>query len=554
LNLGEPYKKLIIKYRDSFGQHVSEIGTVPGAYFEIELEEDAKPYYTQPYMQSRDAEEEIKKQTKILVEQGLIEPSEKSEWQATCAAVPKKEDPITGKVEWRIVQDYRHLNLKTKSIQMVFPKIDDLTLRMGEYKYFTTLDMLSGYYHIKIPEKYRPYMAYGVTGMGSYQPTRMFFGLKNAPAYYQKMIQRILGNIFLQDWMAVYIDDIVIGANTKEELLYRTEEVIKKIRDAGLKIKLSKCEFEKEKVELLGWTITNNKRMINKKRIEAIKNWKYGEKMEKFIGMLTYVGKFIPAKAELLVPIRETIERTLNKKEGRKGIAKRPENDAEAIAAFETVKEIITSEGAIVNPKWDEPIEIYTDASDCGIGGVIRQEHGVIAYYAKTLKENEKGWSTFKKELYAILKTIEDNINLLKPHTPGMIKIFCDNKGVVELLKNTNREKIIEKNALNLYEQIVMLDLIIKHIPGKENTVADTLSRYHENVTAINKAQQKNKSKMDKIEKNNIKDEDHCTMNNVYQDNTYEINIVTNKSKKPKRIKRMDKYFGKRNLIRIMAQ
>ena len=81
------------------------------------------------------------------------------------------------------------------------------------------------------------------------------------------------------------------------------------------------------------------------------------------------------------------------------------------MAAFETIKQLITDEIAIVNPEWDKPIEIYTDASDCGIG-VIRQDHGIIAYYSKTLKENKKGWSTFKKELYAILKTIEDNINL----------------------------------------------------------------------------------------------------------------------------------------------
>jgi RNase H-like domain found in reverse transcriptase len=272
--------------------------------------------------------------------------------------------------------------------------------------------------------------------------------------------------------------------------------------------------------------------------------------MEKFLGMLIYIGKFIPIKAELLVPLRETVERTLNKKENKKGERKRPEYDAEAMAAFETIKELITNDIAIVNPKWDEPVEIYTDASDCGIGGVIRQKHGIIAYYSKTLKENEKGWSTFKKELYAILKTIEDNINLLKPHTPGMIKIFCDNKGVVELLKNTNREKTIEKNAMNLFEQIVMLDLTIAHIPGKENTIADALSRYSENVIKINKQQQKEGSKMNTCI--NKKDKDHYTMDNAHDNNTYEINsIVTRKPKRTKRLRRMDKYFGANNLTRL---
>ena len=112
-------------------------------------------------------------------------------------------------------------------------------------------------------------MAFGVMGMGSFQPTRMFFGLKNAPAFYQQTIQRILGDIILQDWAAVYIDDIIIGANTKEELLERTERTLKKLREGGLKAKLSKCEFEQEEVEVLGWIISQNKRQITDKRIKA---------------------------------------------------------------------------------------------------------------------------------------------------------------------------------------------------------------------------------------------------------------------------------------------
>ena len=256
--------------------------------------------------------------------------------------------------------------------------------------------------------------------------------------------------------------------------------------------------------------------------------------MESFLGILTYISKFIPTKANLITPISETLERTINKKEGKKGIAKRPENDIEAVAAFDTVKELITGEQFIVNPDWNKPVDVYTDASDYGIGGVIKQDHGIIAYYSKTFKENERRWTIPKKELYAIQKTIEDNINLLRPYTVGMIKVFCDNKSVVDSFKNNNKEKTIDTTALSIFEKIMMWDMIIEHIPGRENSIADALSRYKENINAriINKTPEIN--------------EDHdITMSDKHKNNTYMINNITKKinlPKKSKRMKRLDKY------------
>src|SRR5271155_3760258 len=204
--------------------------------------------------------------------------------------------------------------------------------------------------------------------------------------------------------------------------------------------------------------------------------------MESFLEILMFIGKFLPIKAQLMLPMRETVERTINKKENKVGVAKRPPDDKEAIAAFETVKELITGDKFIVNPEWDKPVEIYTDASDYGIGGVIKQDHGIIAYYSKTFKENERRWTIPKKELYAIQRTLEDNINLLNPYRIGMIKVHCDNKAVVDSLKNNNMEKTIGQEAMNIFGKIMTWDVIIKHIPGKENSIADALSRYKENI------------------------------------------------------------------------
>jgi hypothetical protein len=216
--------------------------------------------------------------------------------------------------------------------------------------------------------------------------------------------------------------------------------------------------------------------------------------MEKFMGILVYIGKFIPIKAQLLTPLRETIERTLNKKTGKKGKRTRNENDTEARAAFETIKELITGDKIIVNPILNEPVEIYTDASDYGIGGVLKQKHGIIAYYGRTFKINELKWTIPRKELYGIYRIVKDNINLLQLYTPGMIKIFCDSQVVVSWLNSTTRDVPIEKTALKVYWQIVTLGLTVQHIKGKENMIADALSRFRKKIDELSSTEkQENK-------------------------------------------------------------
>jgi len=204
--------------------------------------------------------------------------------------------------------------------------------------------------------------------------------------------------------------------------------------------------------------------------------------MEKFLGLVTYIRTFISARAELLEKLQATIERTLNKKKKIKGQAKAAKDDAqaqlEAKAAFNTLKELITSDPVMVNPNYDEPIEIYTDASEYGIGGVLKQKHGIIAYYDKIFKENKKKWSIPKKELFTILKTIQSNLLLLKIYTPGQVIVKCDNEGVVKMLNSTTRggNPPILKDALALYGEIVSLGIEVKHVKGKENTIVDALS------------------------------------------------------------------------------
>jgi hypothetical protein len=529
LKIDKKYQDLILKYRYSFGQAVKEIDMIPTSYFEFELKENVKPFYKQSGEMPREGDEEIKKQMTALYKEGIIERAENSEWLSPSHAIPKKRDKVTGEVTFRVVQDYRGLNLATKPIQMVFPKIDHLTDTLGRFKYFTALDCLSGYYHIGIPREYRKYMAFGVPGLGAFQPTRMFFGLRNAPAIYQKTIQAALGDMTLYDWCKVYIDDIIIAANTKEELLERTEQAFKLLTKAGFKLKLSKCEFEQEEVEILGWRIKQGKRWIAESRIKTILDWEWGNNMESFIGIINYISKQIPIKHELIKPIIEATDRTTDKKNNIKKKAKRRIDDPEAIAAFEMIKEIITKDPYIVNVDWDKPVEIYTDASDTGYGGVIKQDHGIIAYYGKQWTETERKWNIYRKELYAMYNIISENRNKMKLYTPGKVIVYCDNKPVVDSL-NKKKDAPIDIAAQTMHGYIIELDLNIQHISRKINVLADAMSKYRKRVEA-------EKDKMNiKKEMNNINKE----MNNN-KDAEISINNINRGDKLTKEQKRLNK-------------
>ncbi|CAG8611809.1 1365_t:CDS:1 [Ambispora gerdemannii] len=194
----------------------------------------------------------------------------------------------------------------------------------------------------------------------------MPFGTKNAPAFFQRTMEFILNDVIFEDWIHIYIDDITIGANNEQETIERMNKVLQLIKKENLKAKLSKCHFMKTKIEILGWTITNKQAKITPGRIEAISKWEFPDTKQKiskiptFLGIVNYLSIHIPNAAQLTEHLRK--------------YQKNPENDAlktKALQAFNKIKEIITSEPITVHIDWTQPLEIYTDACDSGVGAIL---------------------------------------------------------------------------------------------------------------------------------------------------------------------------------------
>ncbi|XP_058826825.1 uncharacterized protein LOC131686848 [Topomyia yanbarensis] len=210
--------------------------------------------------------DEVKKQISKLLEDGIIRPS-RSAWTAPVCVVPKKPD-ASGEKKFRMVIDYRKVNEKTIPDKYPMPEIGYVLDQLKGQKYFTTLDLASGFHQIKMREKDIEKTAFAINN-GKYEFTRMPFGLKNAPAIFQRAIDDVLRD-HIGKICYVYIDDVIVFGKTLNEHLKNLKIILETLNNANLKIQLDKCEFLHSEIEFLGFIIGAEGIKPNTKKIEVI--------------------------------------------------------------------------------------------------------------------------------------------------------------------------------------------------------------------------------------------------------------------------------------------
>ena len=213
---------------------------------EIHLEPDTRPIRLHPYRVSSSKSDAMKKEIDEMLKLGVIEPSS-SHWSTPVVLIPKPDNTL------RFCVDYRRLNEATVPDAFPMPRIDDLIDRVGKAKFLTKIDLSKGYWQVPLDEEAIPVSAF-VTPFGHFQWKYMPFGLRNAPATFQRLVQKVL--LGLDEFTAAYLDDIIIFRNSWQEHIAHIREVLERISQAGLTIKASKCEFATAEVEYLGVFIT----------------------------------------------------------------------------------------------------------------------------------------------------------------------------------------------------------------------------------------------------------------------------------------------------------
>lgn len=403
-----------------------------------------------------------------MLNRKIIRPS-CSPWSSPIWVVPKKID-ASGQKKWRIVVDYRKLNDKTIGDRYPLPNITDLLDKLGRCQYFSTLDLASGFHQIEMSEEDIAKTAFN-TEQGHYEYLRMPFGLRNAPATFQRVMDNILRGI-QNERCLVYLDDIIIFSTSLQEHITRLREVFDRLRAANFKIQLDKSEFLRKEVAYLGHVVTPDGIKPNPDKIRAIRNYPIpvnSKQIKGFLGLLGYYRKFIKDFAKVTKPLTKCL-----KKDAIINI-----KDPDYISCFELCKNLLTNEPILQYPNFAEPFILTTDASNYALGAVLSQgkigSDLPVAYASRTLSESEINYSTIQKEMLGIIWATK----YFRPYLFGRkFKIVTDHKPLQWLFSLKDPNSMLVRWRLKLEE----FEYEIVYKKGTLNKNADALSRVELNM------------------------------------------------------------------------
>ena len=423
---------------------------------------DAAPVTRAPYKMSPAELDELKKQLDELLKKGHIKPST-SPWGSPVLFVKKKNGSM------RMCVDYRALNKLTIRNKYPLPRIDECLERLTGATYFTSLDLTSGYHQVRIREEDVEKTAFN-TRYGQYVFRVLPFGLCNAPPTFQKMMNDVLADC-LDKFVLVYLDDILIYSKSASDHERHVKYVLKKLQDAQLVINQKKCSFYKRQVSFLGYKVSGHGIEPSSEKVQVIQDWKTPgnvQEVRQFIGLAQYYRRFIPNFASIAAPITDLTRGT--------GAKRRPIIWTDQCAeSFKILKDKLSSSPVLLTPDMSKPFKVETDASDYGIGCVISQEDNngnwrPIAFESKKLSKAEQSYPAQERELLGILHALRTWRCLIDGNK---YTVYTDHLP----LKYFRTQTKPTPRLVRWISELELYDPDIQYKPGKENDVADVLSR-----------------------------------------------------------------------------
>ena len=404
----------------------------------------------------------MKEEIQKMLEAGIIRPTQ-SPWNSPPVIVAKKN----GKLRFCI--DYRKLNDVTIKDAYPLPNITETLDSFHGARYFSTLDLASGYWQVAIAEEDKPKTAFK-TKFGHFEFNKMPFGLTNAPATFQRLMDRILRNE-IEEFVQVYLDDIIIYSKSWEEHLGHIQIILERLEEAGLKLGRDKCFFGKTELEFLGHIITREGIKPNPDKVAKVKNWPIPTdktKVRGFLGLVGYYRRFIKNFSDIAKPLYNVSGSTRIFGWGE------PQQQA-----FDKLKNELINHVVMKYPDFTKPFIVSTDASKIALGAVLSQEdengqERPIAFASKTLVDAQTRYSATELELMAIWYALTQ---VFKQYLLGQrFIIVTDHKAIKGLLESDNGSDRIQKWRLDLQpyrKGIIRVD----YKPGKQHNNVDALSR-----------------------------------------------------------------------------
>jgi hypothetical protein len=403
--------------------------------------------------------------TEEMLALGLIRPST-SEWVSQAVMVKKYRDGVELK-EKRPCWDYRRVNDLIKGDAFPLPLPENMFDALQGSRVFSKLDLTKGFWQIPLDEASKPILAMS-TPLGLMEPNNMPFGMKNAPAIFQREMQRVfvaqLGKAVL-----VFIDDILIYTKTVKEHEEVVRWLLKRLCEEGYYANPEKCEFFMREVSFLGHVINEKGIHVQQHKVKAVAAWPTPTtrtEVKAFLGLTGYYRKFVPSYSGVATPLTEL---TKNSQRFEWGLTQQQ--------AFDQLKAKLTSAPVLAHPDPMRQYVLNTDASGFAIAAVLSQQQPdgttrPVAYYSRKMNAAERNYDVHDKELLAIVMAVKHWRCYLEGN-PHPTKVLTDHKGLQWL---SSKAELTGRQA-RWVEQLSDVEYEVVYVPGPQNGAADALSR-----------------------------------------------------------------------------
>ena len=466
-------RELLRDYKACLSISKDDVGTVPDDYKDYFLKIPTDPgakCQQRPYKLSQTEREEFARQIDNLQQRGVIAKAEgPTDFVSPVLFVPKPHN----KQELRMCVDFRMLNRRSKRDYHALPVVTDLQQQMAGSRFITTLDLTSGFWALPIAQEDRHKTAFTGPDGEVYVWHKAPMGLANSPAAFQRLMAHVLAGI---PNVSVYIDDITIYTDSWEKHVAILARVMERLKEAGLKVKTTKCHWARPEARVLGSIVSERGVSPDPEKTQAIDQLPVPRNVadvRSFLGATGYFHAHIPRYAEISEPLRQLL---------KKGATF--EWDDACQTAFRQLKDELKSERCLRMPDWQRPFILTTDWSKIAVGAVLSQilpinprypEDGeaefALAFASRALTPAESHYAPTEGECLALVWAVKK----FRQYLHGCPFTLRTDHAALQWLQSARMENSkLERWALRLQE----FDYTVEHIKGEHNTIADHLSRH----------------------------------------------------------------------------
>ncbi|XP_049329329.1 uncharacterized protein LOC111193656 [Astyanax mexicanus] len=457
-----------------------DVGLAQGVEHRIRLN-DSRPFRERSRRLAPADIEDVRRHIQDLLAAGIIKES-RSPYASPIVVARKKNGSV------RMCIDYRTLNSRTVPDQYTTPRVDDALDCLTGSEWFTVLDLRSGYYQIPVAEEDQEKTAF-ICPLGFYHFQRMPQGVSGAPATFQRLMEKVVGDMNLLQ-VLVYLDDLIIFGRSLEEHEERLLKVLDRLEEAGLKVSLDKCQFCQPRVKYVGHIVSAEGIATDPSKVEAVTNWPQPcdiKSLRSFLGFCGYYRRFIANYSSIVKPLTDLTRgyaplRKESKPNKASNIKYFKESEpfgqrwTEACTkAFGQIKQCLTQAPVLAFADPDKPFILHVDASLSGLGAVLNQEHpdGLrpVAFASRGLNNAERNYHIHQLEFLALKWAVVDKFH---DYLYGArFTVRTDNNPLTYVLTTAK----LNATGHRWLAALTTYDFDIEYGPGKINTDADLLSR-----------------------------------------------------------------------------